>query len=176
MPDLEQILKLEERSRHAGSGLRAADLAGSWRLEKVAPQGSRQMDAMRSALLRSLAARLDLRPDTKGDEGLSLENSVRVGSLRLRFVGTGELHGRRPLLRFHFQRLQLWLGPWELLNRALPPPDPRRGPFFALIAAGDEKKPGAGQVERWLAARGRSGGVALWYRRESAPSHAHEHG
>jgi hypothetical protein len=77
---------------------------------------------------------------------------VQLGALELCFHGSGWLQGRRPLLLFSFERLELRLGEWILLSRALPPVPPRRQPFFALIGRGDG----------WLAARGRGGGLALW--------------
>jgi hypothetical protein len=87
---------------------------------------------------------------------LKLTNAVKLGPLELRFQGPGWLEGRRPLLRFQFDRLEIRAGQWLLLQRSLPAPDPRRGAFFALIASGAEG--------RWLAARGRSGGLAVWRR------------
>jgi hypothetical protein len=81
---------------------------------------------------------------------------VRIGGLELRFRGWGRLAGRRPLLQFGFDQLELRLGGRRLLRRPLPPVDPRRQPFFALIASGTDD-PG-----RWLLARGRGGGLACW--------------
>jgi hypothetical protein len=78
---------------------------------------------------------------------------VNLGPLELRFRGTGRLVGRRPLLQFSFQELQLSLGGLVLLRRTLPELPPQRLPFFALIAR---------DPSGWLAARGRGGGLALW--------------
>jgi hypothetical protein len=97
-------------------------------------------------------------PDTapKPHPGLKLTNAVKLGPLELRFQGPGWLEGRRPLLRFQFDQLEIHAGQRLLLQRSLPAPDPRRGAFFALIACGANG--------RWLAARGRSGGLAVWRR------------
>jgi hypothetical protein len=92
---------------------------------------------------------------------LKLTNAVRLGPLELRFQGPGWLEGQRPLLRFQFDRLEIRAGQWLLLQRSLPAADPRRGAFFALIATGVDR--------RWLAARGRSGGLAVWRRELSPP-------
>jgi hypothetical protein len=45
------------------------------------------------------------------------------------------------------------MGGIALLNKALPTPNQKRTPFFALI----ERNP-----DGWMAARGRGGGLALW--------------
>jgi len=156
IPDAPWLLDRERRCRRDGSGLTTADLVGCWRLERIWNKGSRQPASTAAALLRGLGARLRLSADGAGVEAgaLRLANSVRLGALELRFEGTGRLEGRRPLLVFSFERLLLLLlGGRVLIERALPQPDPRRRPFFALIAA---------ETAGWLAARGRGGGLALW--------------
>lgn len=155
IPDAPWLLDRERRCRRDGSGLTTADLVGCWRLERIWNKGSRQPASAAAALLRGLAARLQLSMDGTGPEAgdLRLVNSVRLGALELRFEGAGRLEGRRPLLVFSFERLRLLLGGRVLIERALPQPDPLRRPFFALIAA---------ERPLWLAARGRGGGLALW--------------
>jgi hypothetical protein len=164
IPEARQLLDRERRSRHDGSGLTKGDLVGSWRLERIWSKGSLRPATLSAALLRGLAARLQLAADeASGEPGaLQLVNSVRLGALELRFEGKGRLQGRRPLLVFGFDRLRLLLAGRVLIERALAPPDPRRMPFFALIAAGAPPEAGPGESTAWLAARGRSGGLALW--------------
>lgn len=154
-PDGPAILELERRSRSQGSGLTATDLEGSWLLSQLwSRQQARPLAA--AALLRPLAATLELHPSSDG--ALAVTNSVQLGRLQLRFDGAGTLRGRRPLLVFWFERLQLLWGERVLLQKALQRPEPRALPFFALIATGRE---GDGA---WLVARGRGGGLALWQR------------
>ncbi len=168
IPDAQQLLERERRCRQEGSGLSQAALIGSWRLERVWSKGSLLPAAIGATVLRGLAARLQLAPDQEaaGCEGLRMVNSVRLGALELRFEGLGRLQGRRPLLVFSFDRLLLLLGGRVLIQRALPPPDPLRRPFFALIAAEHPApvvgQPWTGESLGWLAARGRGGGLALW--------------
>ncbi len=161
IPEAQWLLERERRSRREGSGLSQAALIGSWRLERIWSKGSLRPAAVGAALLRGLAARLQLAPGDgeAGGETVRMVNSVRFGALELRFDGVGRLQGRRPLLVFSFDRLRLLLGGRVLLERALPAPDPLRRPFFALIAA---EGPGSEGTPRWLAARGRGGGLALW--------------
>lgn len=161
IPEAQSLLERERRSRREGSGLSQATLIGSWRLERIWGKGSLRPTAFAAALLRGLSACLQLAPDgvDGGGEVMRMVNSVRLGALELRFDGVGRLQGRRPLLVFSFDRLRLLLGGRVLIERVLPAPDPLRRPFFALIAA---EGPGPGSTPRWLAARGRGGGLALW--------------
>jgi hypothetical protein len=158
-PDADRLLQLERRCRVEGSGLAATDLIGRWQLEQVWGKGSSRPSTLSAALLRALAARLEISPGN-APESLRLANAVNLGALELRFEGEGQLRGRRPLLVFWFERLQLRLAGRVVLERALPRPEPKRLPFFALIA---RALPGDPVGERgWLAARGRGGGLALW--------------
>jgi hypothetical protein len=144
------LLRLERQARRHGTGVVAADLSGCWRLQQVWPRGGERASAVSGWLLRALAARLEIEAD---DEGLRLSNAVEIGGLELRFRGRGSLQGRRPLLLFSFDDLEISLGGRRLLHRRLPPVESRRVPFFALI----HRDPAG-----WLAARGRGGGLALW--------------
>lgn len=144
------LLSLEQQARRAGTGLVPVDLQGRWDLIQVWPKAARHPSGLSSQLLRALAARLEIATDANG---LQLSNAVTLGPLELRFRGRGELQGRRPLLLFGFDQLELTLAGRTLLHRTLPAPDPRRRPFFALIHR---------HQDGWLAARGRGGGLALW--------------
>jgi hypothetical protein len=164
LPSGDELQALEQVARRQGSGLESEDLTGLWRLERVWSRGQRQPSPLAGVALRALGASLRIEaernsgPDTapKPHPGLKLTNAVQLGPLELRFQGPGWLEGRRPLLRFQFDQLEIRAGQRLLLQRSLPAPDPRRGAFFALIASGAEG--------RWLAARGRSGGLAVWRR------------
>jgi len=149
-PSADQLLALERQAREHGTGLDVQALQGCWQLELVWPKGSRRPSAFSGWLLRGLSARLEISADA---EGLALSNAVNLGLLELRFRGAGQLLGRRPLLQFSFQQLQVSLGGRLLIQRDLPEPAARRLPFFALIAR---------DPSGWLAARGRGGGLAVW--------------
>jgi hypothetical protein len=153
------LLQLETRSRQQGSGISQPDLTGCWRLVDLwdrlaSPQ------AAQARLLQGLQAKLEVQrvaPAAAHEAGgLQLRNSVRLGALELAFHGPGWLQGRRPLLRFRFEAIQLSLGSWRLWQQSLPAPAQGKGPFFALIATGSDEQ------GRWLLARGRGGGLARW--------------
>ncbi|MFO8238216.1 MAG: hypothetical protein R6U00_08210 [Prochlorococcaceae cyanobacterium] len=168
--DGQRLLELERQARRDGSGIDAAQLAGPWELRQLWSREQATPQAPQAALLRLLGARLTSTPASPNpsspnpsspeapnpDAPLQLVNSVRLGALELRFCGWGRLLGRRPLLQFGFERLELRLGERRLLQRPLPPAEARNLPFFALIATGSDS------AGRWLLARGRGGGLACW--------------
>ncbi len=159
-PDGADLLRMEAISRKQGGAVEAAQLIGSWRLQRTWPRGSQRPADLVSGLLRAFGARLVIEAPAGEGEELAIRNSVQLGGLQLTFEGQARLEGKRPLLLFRFERLCLALGPWRALDRPLLQPLPfaqqRAGalPFFALI--------GGGVNHGWLAARGRGGGLALW--------------
>jgi hypothetical protein len=159
-PDGASLLARERHSRHQGSGLQSHDLVGHWRVERVWGKEGAQPSAGAGAALRALKATLAIGPGE--NQELILHNSIQLGPLCLSFHGPGELRGRRPLLRFHFRELRLSLANRPLVSLPLPEPAAGKAPFFALIASeqGDRGR-------RWLAARGRGGGLALWVREDA---------
>lgn len=168
-PDGTRLLELERTARRSGCGIAAEQLLGRWNLVQTWPRrGGEPPASVASALLRALQAQLAFeRPAPAGEQDIAsapllIRNSVRLGPVELRFCGEARLAGKRPLLVFDFERLQLRLGSANLLDLPLPRKDPfaeRQAaalPFFALIAGGSNSG--------WLAARGRGGGLALWIR------------
>ena len=151
-----EVLALERRSRSQGSGLTRERLQGRWRLDQLWSQSQTQPQTPTAALLRALQATLAISPGPEED-GLAVLNSVQFGSLQLCFSGEGQLRGRRPLLEFWFTQLEVRCGTHTLWRQAIAgPPEPRKRPFFALIAREGDGESG------WLLARGRGGGLALW--------------
>lgn len=149
-PDGRDLLTQEASVRRDGSRLNSHDLVGRWRLRQLWGKGQTTPSNLASMGLRAVQATLEL---DDGAEGLGIVNSVLVGPINLRFTGTAELVGRRPLLRFSFKTVELRWGARIMWRRSLPTLMPRRMPFFALIAR---------DPSGWLAARGRGGGLALW--------------
>ena len=60
IPDVLRLLDLERHSRLEGTGLERGDLIGSWRLERIWSKGRHRPAGMSAALLRGLAARLQV--------------------------------------------------------------------------------------------------------------------
>lgn len=151
-PSGETLLNREALVRRHGTGINAQDLVGRWCLHTLWSKGQASPSPLASLGLRATGATLELH---QTGEGLGIVNSIRLGPLKLQFSGTAELVGRRPLLQFGFSDLELRWGERRLWQRALPMPNRRQQPFFALIAR---------DHQGWLAARGRGGGLALWQR------------
>jgi hypothetical protein len=150
MPSGEALLQEERRVRRQGSGLDATALLGCWQLDLVWPKGSGRPAQFSGQILRWLGAQLEI---SQAGEQLRLRNAVSLGPIELRFEGPGVLEGRRPLLWFHFEQLQIWVAGRCWFSRSLPAPAAQKRPFFALI----QRDPSG-----WLAARGRGGGLACW--------------
>ena len=149
-PDGRDLLTQEASVRRDGSRLNSHDLVGRWRLRQLWGKGQTTPSNLASMGLRAVQATLELEHSAAG---LGIANSVLLGPINLRFTGTAELVGRRPLLQFSFQTVELRWGASVVWGRSLPTPQPQRMPFFALIAR---------DSSGWLAARGRGGGLALW--------------
>jgi hypothetical protein len=157
-PDLSgsAVLALERRSRRQGSGLTRERVQGRWRLDQLWSKQQAQPETTSAVLLRALQANLAITASPEGD-GLAVLNSVQLGALQLCCSGEGQLRGRRPLLEFWFTQLEVRWGQHTLWRQAIAgPPEPRKRPFFALIAREGDGEDG------WLLARGRGGGLALW--------------
>lgn len=150
LPSGELLLNHESLVRHQGTGLVNQDLLGRWRLRQVWGKGQTTPSPLAGLGLRAAGATLELR---LVDEGLAIANAVRLGPFKLQFNGTAALVGRRPLLQFSFEEVELRCGERLLWRRMLVAPSRQRLPFFALIAR---------DTSGWLAARGRGGGLALW--------------
>ncbi len=158
IPNLNDLLDLEKKAAAKGSGIVFESLIGLWKFSTVWKKGIDKEDSITSLLLRLFQANLELIKSKciEDESEFQLINSIQYGFLSIRFIGFGELKGNQPLLIFYFDRIELKVGDNILLNRSIDLPDPKNKPFFALIAMGEKG--------RWLSARGRGGGLAVWQR------------
>ena len=161
LPDGSSLRALELSSRQHGSGLTRDALIGHWRVERIWAKGRVQSDEIAGGALRVLSASLGIQPGE--GNALKVSNSISLGVLQLCFTGSGQLKQRRPLLVFQFSQMQVSLAGTTLLTLSLPNPAKGKDPFFALIASDQPS-----QGHRWLAARGRGGGLALWVQQKDA--------
>ena len=158
LPSYEKLIEFEQKARVEGSGIEFDSLLGLWKFNSVWKQGSDTEDTISSTLLQVLSASLELKKDTQNpeEEKFTIANSIKFGLLSLRFSGSANLERKQPLLPFSFDCIQIKLASLTILNRSLPTPDQKKRPFFALIAIDSNGK--------WLSARGKGGGLALWER------------
>ena len=77
-----------------------------------------------------------------------------MGLLNISFIGSAELKGFRPLLTFYFEELKISISNFPIFNKELKKPQDKKIPFFSLV--------GISTKDKWLCARGRGGGLAIW--------------
>ena len=156
LPSLGKLKELEKNARVEGSGIDFESLLGLWKFYSVWKQESDTEDSISSTLLQVLSASLELKKDLQNpeEEKFIIANAIKFGLLTLRFSGYANLERKQPLLPFSFDCIQIKFASFTILKRSLPTPDPKKRPFFALIAIDPNGK--------WLSARGKGGGLALW--------------
>ena len=156
LPSIDELKKLEKRARSEGSGIKYNSLLGMWRFNSVWKQGSDKEDSISSTLLQVLSASLELKKDIQNpeEEKFTIANSIKFGLVSLRFSGYASLERKQPLLPFSFNHIQIKFASITIFSRALSVPEQKKRPFFALIAIDPNGK--------WLSARGKGGGLALW--------------
>ena len=156
LPSLDKLKELEKNARVEGSGIEFESLLGRWKFKSVWKQGSDTEDSISSTLLNVLSASLELSKDTQNpeEEKFTIANAIKFGLLTLRFSGYANLERKQPLLPFSFDCIQIKIASLTIFRSALPAPYQNKRPFFALIAIDPNGK--------WLSARGKGGGLALW--------------
>lgn len=159
---------IETQGRRDRVDLGEAAIIGRWRLAVVSPKGSAARD--RGFYFPAFApARITFLPDPTTGAIARITNRVEVGPIFMEFAGPARWAGRRNLLAFDFVELSVGLGDRVLYRGPVRGDRPatkaltqdsfdRRAigylPFFAFCWASEEG----------IAARGRSGGLALWVR------------
>tara|TARA_B100000700_G_C15035164_1_gene852453 strand:- start:2460 stop:2951 length:492 start_codon:yes stop_codon:yes gene_type:complete len=153
LPNLEDLLKLEKIAREKGSGVEFNSFIGSWRFNTVWSKGSNKKDSISSTLLQIFFAKLELKPES-GDKNFIIINSLKFGLISLCFKGKAYIERNQPLITFQFDKLEVEIGYLKILNKKIEPDKNKAKPFFAII--------GIDENHRWLSARGKGGGIALW--------------
>jgi len=158
LPQYKEIKNLESLSNREGSGIASEDIMGIWKLNSVWKKGSEEIDNISSSILQVLSAKLELKRNNSQNENLNffIENSISFGFLTIIFCGQASLKGTRPLLSFFFEHLKINVGSLTLVNKILKKPEEKKMPFFSLIALNKQNN--------WLCARGRGGGLAIWFK------------
>jgi hypothetical protein len=162
------LKQVEAASRRDRQAVTEASLVGTWRLGLVSPKAA-AVGNRGFYFPQWVPARISFLADEAGGSIARITNSVTLGPVALEFAGPARWVGRRHLLAFDFVQLSvrlfdrtLYRGPVRgdrPATKALSQqPFPVRAvgslPFFAFCWATDQG----------VAARGRSGGLALWVR------------
>ncbi|WP_035987442.1 hypothetical protein [Leptolyngbya sp. KIOST-1] len=158
------LLRAERQAKQQRQSLSLGALLGTWRLRFTAPNKPtyRAGESTSKGFYMPGLAVATIAFSQDSDQQLSIQNQLQVGPVRLRFTGPAKFLAKKNLLAFDFVRLQLMVGRLNLLNLPLRSKAAKAGdfaatsvaklPFFSFFAA----------EEGYLAARGRSGGLALW--------------
>ncbi|HIK46506.1 MAG TPA: hypothetical protein IGR64_16750 [Leptolyngbyaceae cyanobacterium M65_K2018_010] len=160
------LLDAERRAKRDRLSLAEQTLLGTWKLRFTAPKKSAykagQPTGQGFYWPAMAPASISFSRSEQTPTALTIQNQLQVGPLQLRFSGPAKFLPKKNLLAFDFLRLQLYVGAWRLLNlpiggktaspEAFATTPIAQLPFFAFFAATD----------RYLAARGRGGGLALW--------------
>ncbi len=159
---------IETQTRRDRVDLGERAIVGGWRLAVVSPKGSAARD--RGFYFPAFApARITFLTDPTTGAIARITNRVQVGPIFMEFAGPARWAGRRNLLAFDFLELSIGLGDRVLYRGPVRGDRPAAKaltqesfnqraigylPFFAFCWASE-----------WgIAARGRSGGLALWVR------------
>lgn len=158
------LLKAERQCKRQRQQLSSEALLGTWRLRFTAPKKPAYKAGQPTSggfYVPGLAV-ATITFSRGHDDGLIIQNQLQVGPTRLRFTGPAKFLTKKNLLAFDFVRLQVLVGGLSLINRPLRSKAAKTGdfadapvaklPFFSFFAA----------QEGYVAARGRSGGLALW--------------
>jgi len=157
LPAIKEIKQLEKISQKEGSGIVYEELLGIWMFQYVWKKGADEIDNISSTILQVLSARLELnKKDSQNNLNFEIKNSISFGLLNIIFTGSASLKGLRPLLPFYFENFKVNIGNFSIINKSIKKPKEREMPFFSLI--------GISKADKWMCARGRGGGLAIWIR------------
>lgn len=158
------LLRAEQQTKQQRHQFSVEALLGTWRLRFTAPKKpaykAGQPTASGFYIPRLAVATISFSRDA--NNCLTIQNQLQVGPTRLRFTGPAKFLPKKNLLAFDFVRLQVLVGGLRVINLSLPSKTAKaenfatapvaKLPFFSFFAA----------QESYVAARGRSGGLALW--------------
>ena len=154
-PGIKELKLLERNSQKNGSGIVYEELLGIWKFQYVWGKESDEIKNIPSSILQVLSAKLELQKKNKEDQlNFEIKNSITFGLLNIIFIGSAELKGPRPLLTFYFEELKISISDFPIFNKALKKPEDKKIPFFSLV--------GISKQDKWMCARGRGGGLAIW--------------
>jgi len=154
-PDIKELKLLEKNSQKNGSGILYEELLGIWKFQYVWGKESDEIKNIPSSILQVLSARLELKRKNKEDQlNFEIKNSINFGLLNIIFTGSAELKGLRPLLAFYFEELKISIVNFPIFYKEFKKPEDKKMPFFSLI--------GISTKDKWMCARGRGGGLAIW--------------
>lgn len=158
------LLNAERQTKQQRQQFSSEALLGTWRLRFTAPKkpAYKAGQPTGSGFYVPGLAIATISFSRDDGNGLTIQNQLQVGPTQIRFTGPAKFLPKKNLLAFDFVRLQVLVGGLSLINRPLRSKAAKAGdftdtsvaklPFFAFFVA----------QKGYIAARGRSGGLALW--------------
>ena len=159
LPEISKILELEAFARKDGSGIEFSTLLGTWNFNNVWESKTNDENQIAATFLKVLSANLELSLCKDDPDAFVISNSINFGLISIKFIGKGSLIRKQPLLSFYFENVNINFLNRNIFGRKLKVIEEKKRPFFALIAIDKEYK--------WLTARGKGGGIALWEKKLS---------
>ena len=166
------LLQTEESIRQTRTQFIESDLLGNWRLHFVsAGKVNLSSKRLRGFFLPSfLPAQIGFqRSDMNDSAPLCVTNQITIGLIQLKFTGPARFESKKNLLGFDFTRLEIIALGQRVYEGAVPSSRKNQKfqdisigklPFFAFFAVTD----------RFIAARGRGGGLAMWVKQSESES------
>lgn len=163
---VQALLTLERQAKQSKQTISPEVLLGTWRLCFSAGKGAKFQSGKPTGsgfyIPKLAIAHISFSQSDSDDAPLAIANTLKVGPLRVRFMGPARCLGKKNLLAFDFTQIQIdcWgasiyqgkVGQKKRAGRPFAERPVGELPFFAFFAASED----------YIAARGRGGGVALW--------------
>jgi hypothetical protein len=164
---VEALLALEKDTKQQRSRIEVASLIGDWRLAFATSGKIRPSDRRRSGFYwpKITPARISFHPNPESDRPnrppLCIQNQIGLGQLELTLSGFARYLEPKNLLAFDFTQLQV-----QIFNKTL-----YQGKFPSQTTAENFAEQPIGKLaffsffavrDRWIAARGKGGGLAIW--------------
>jgi hypothetical protein len=166
---VEALLTLEKDTKQQRSRYVIYSLVGDWRLVFATSGKIRPSDRRRSGFYwpKITPAQISFhpKPESENPQGppLCIQNQIRLGQLELTLSGFARYLEPKNLLAFDFTQLQV-----QIFNKTL-----YQGKFPSQTTAENFAEQPIGKLaffsffavrDRWIAARGKGGGLAIWVR------------
>ena len=162
------VAALQATEKLPKSGYTLTDLAGTWRLCFITgTKKTRQKAGVAFGAGRYLPKLIKIHLTykvTDGDQGL-VQNSVGLGQLKLELSGPLKFWAKSRCLAFDFTKIQVAIGGLTLYQGRIKP-EAADSDFFQQLLKDQAFFKYFWVTEQGIAARGRGGGLALWYRAE----------
>jgi hypothetical protein len=166
---VEALLTLEKETKQQRSRFEIESLIGDWRLAFATSGKIRPSDRRRSGFYwpKITPAQISFHPNPESEKPyappLCIQNQIRLGQLELTLSGFARYLEPKNLLAFDFTQLQVQIFSKTLYQGKFPSQTTVENfaeqpigklAFFSFFAVRD----------RWIAARGKGGGLAIWVR------------